>query len=143
MLPILISTLFNVRGDMRADSIGGGRRAFHLSQRMQNSTGEFNSCVVFILSLLIAVNMQLNGCWEKTAPYPLVVAEAQGGIVGRDRIVISGFINNYSAATPATYAINLDDPDSQWRQMDDMPVSEGITHAAVAIFGTKVYMCGG
>lgn len=57
--------------------------------------------------------------------------------------MISGFSNGISSATKKNYALNLRNPNADWREMDDLPVAEGITHGAFAQDGTKVYMCGG
>jgi N-acetylneuraminic acid mutarotase len=73
----------------------------------------------------------------------LPIAESQGGIIGDDLLVISGFTGQFSIATPACYALNLNDASAVWRRMDDIPESRGITHASVVIDGLKLYMCGG
>jgi N-acetylneuraminic acid mutarotase len=70
-------------------------------------------------------------------------AEAQGGIIGDDLVIISGFTMGYKQATAKVYALNLRDPLAPWRAMDDLPVQPGITHAAYAVVGLKLYMCGG
>jgi N-acetylneuraminic acid mutarotase len=90
--------------------------------------------------------MKFTGKWETVTEYPFFTAEAQGGIVGHDLVVISGFRNVYATATAHVYALdlnNVDENSSEWRRMDDIPIAEGVTHAAYTIVGTKVYLCGG
>lgn len=87
--------------------------------------------------------LQFTGPWVKTKLYPIGTAEAQGKIIGDDLVVISGFKNGISSATNKNYALNLRNSNANWREMDDLPVAEGITHGAFAQAGTKVYMCGG
>jgi hypothetical protein len=64
-----------------------------------------------------------------------------GGIVNG----FVGFEKGYDICTDKVYALNTVDPKAQWREMDRLPstVSEGITHGASALVGTKFYMCGG
>lgn len=76
-------------------------------------------------------------------PYPLPVQEGQGGIIGSDFVIAGGFTINYESVTAKVYAIDLYDPDAEWRRMDDLPRPEGITHGAFVILGSKMYMCGG
>jgi hypothetical protein len=54
-----------------------------------------------------------------------------------------GFNGEFTQATAACYARNVNVTGAPWRRMDDMPISAGITHGAVAIVGMKFYMCGG
>jgi hypothetical protein len=58
-------------------------------------------------------------------------------------LVISGFTNGIAQSTPECYAFNVKVAGSVWRKMDDLPIAVGLTHAAVAVVGTKLYMCGG
>jgi outer membrane protein assembly factor BamB len=58
-------------------------------------------------------------------------------------VVIGGFIGGYNETTRQTYALNLTDEKAEWRRMDDMPSSIGITHAAYAVVKNMLYMCGG
>jgi hypothetical protein len=71
------------------------------------------------------------------------VAEANGAIVGKDLVLISGFYNGYTNATAKNFALDITDPYAIWRQMDDHPVADGITHIALVVVGMKVYTCGG
>jgi hypothetical protein len=93
----------------------------------------------FTLSII-----QFETNWQSFSPnYPIFVAEAQATIVGNDIFIFGGFNNDFSDATNATFALDIRRSNSTWRQMDDMPVSIGITHAATVTIGLKVYMCGG
>jgi N-acetylneuraminic acid mutarotase len=84
------------------------------------------------------------GDWERSGkPYPISVAEAQGTVIGNDFVITSGFKNGYNAATPETYAINMFNPNADWRRMDDMPFPIGLTHLGVAVKGMKAFFCGG
>lgn len=69
----------------------------------------------------------------------------QGATIGSDIVVISGFINKFANATNRTYArdVGATKDDAVWRRMDDLPVEQGITHAAVTVVGQKIYFCGG
>ena len=74
------------------------------------------------------------------------VAEAQGAMIGNDFVVISGFHEpdgGYDAATAKNYALDTTNSNASWRRMDDLPVSQGITHAGFVVIGNKFYMCGG
>jgi hypothetical protein len=64
-------------------------------------------------------------------------------MIGDDYLVISGFSMSYKLATAKNYALRMRDPAAQWRAMDDLPVTAGITHGAFAVVGLKLYMCGG
>jgi N-acetylneuraminic acid mutarotase len=92
---------------------------------------------------LSSVHHQLVGNYEDYVEYPLPIGESQGGIIGRDLLVFSGFTDGFGQSTARCYAKNLDDDKAQWRRMDDLPISEGLTHGAVVIVGLKAYMCGG
>jgi len=75
--------------------------------------------------------------------YPLGVGEAQGGMIGKDFVITSGFYNTVKVATPQTWAIDTSDPSATWRRQDDMPITLGVTHCATVIIGTKIYLLGG
>jgi hypothetical protein len=75
--------------------------------------------------------------------YPIPVAEAQGAMIGKDFVIISGFTEGYDQVTPQVYAKDGTVPEADWKRMDDMPVSVGITHAAFFVLGSKFFMCGG
>lgn len=73
--------------------------------------------------------------------YPIYVGEAQGGMIGNDLVVTGGFHRGFATVAVDTYAMSA--ADGSWRRMDDFPLAEGMTHAAFAIHGMKMYMCGG
>jgi N-acetylneuraminic acid mutarotase len=86
----------------------------------------------------------LIGSWKAhSTKYPIPAGEAQGGIIGHDLVIVSGFTLDYGQATPQCYALNLHISGSTWRRMDDYPIVNGITHAAFVIDGLKLYICGG
>ena len=64
-------------------------------------------------------------------------------MLGSHIFIAGGFINGFNEVTTQTFARDISVPNSSWRQMDDMPVEIGITHAAVVAIGMKLYMCGG
>ena len=64
-------------------------------------------------------------------------------MIGSDLVIISGFKNGWNYVTKETYALDTSDPNAQWRRMDDLPASDGVTHSAFAVVGQKLYMCGG
>ena len=64
-------------------------------------------------------------------------------MIGNDLLLISGFTIHYGQATAQCFALDLTNPDAEWRRMDDLPVHEGITHGAFVVIGMKLYMCGG
>ena len=66
-----------------------------------------------------------------------------GLLVGDDMVSFSGFINSFRDVTNQTFARDITNANSTWRRMDDMPLQFDVTHAAAAIVGTKVYLCGG
>lgn len=85
----------------------------------------------------------LGTAWENAKRYPINILEGHGAIIGNDLVVVSGFTNGISSAADETHALNLDDPNAEWRLMDNYPLSQGFTHGALAVVGSKIYMCGG
>jgi N-acetylneuraminic acid mutarotase len=83
----------------------------------------------------------LVGSWEEWEEYPLEVAESMGGMVGDDFLVVSGFEGEWTDVTRSVYSYNTKDPNAKWQKMDDVPVT-GFTHAAFAIVGKIIYICG-
>jgi N-acetylneuraminic acid mutarotase len=72
------------------------------------------------------------------------VAESQGGLIGNDMVVVSGFSTGWNYTTPKVYAYDTSVRGAQWREMDNIPVPEGLTHTGhVVVNCTKLYMCGG
>jgi hypothetical protein len=76
-------------------------------------------------------------------PYPLLVSEAQGTMIGNDFVITAGFKDSYAIATTETYALDMFTPNATWRRMDDLPFPMGLTHMVVAVKGMKAYFCGG
>lgn len=82
--------------------------------------------------------------WQSYAPeYPLGAPEAQAEKLGNDFVVFGGFSADFLDVTNQTFARDMSVSNSTWRRMDDVPSPTGITHAATAVIGTKMYMCGG
>jgi N-acetylneuraminic acid mutarotase len=82
--------------------------------------------------------------WERIPPdYPIEAAEVQAAIIGTDLFIFGGFVNDFANVTTASFSRNINAINSTWREMDEMPVAIGITHAAVVVIGMKLYMCGG
>ena len=82
--------------------------------------------------------------WQSFTPdYPIDTTEPMGLIIGDDMVSFSGFINSFRAVTNQTFARDITNINSTWRRMDDMPLLFDVTHAATAVVGTKVYLCGG
>jgi hypothetical protein len=87
--------------------------------------------------------VQLIGSWEKWTSYPLPIAESLGAMIGDDFVVVSGYTGNWGQVTKKVYAYNVKDPAAIWREMDDVPVDIGFSHAAFAVDGMVMYICGG
>jgi hypothetical protein len=65
-------------------------------------------------------------------------------MIGKDLVLIGGFVDGYGQATPSTYALDTTlATGAVWRRMDDLPVAVGSTHGAFAVAGKVLYMCGG
>jgi Galactose oxidase, central domain len=93
---------------------------------------------------LLLLAPQAVGSWETFTPnYPLNSPEAQSDLIGGDMVSTGGFNGAFNAVTKRTYARTINVVNSSWRRMDDMSAAIGITHAATAIIGMKMYMCGG
>lgn len=86
---------------------------------------------------------RLVGPWIPSVEYPLNLDEAQGGKIGNDLIVVGGYLLDYRKATPQVWALDTTDTSAEWRQMDDMPISDGLTHGAFVMVEEMYYMCGG
>lgn len=85
---------------------------------------------------------QLGGNWQWTSAH-FPVAEAQGAIIGKDRVIIGGFRSGYESVSVETHAFDTTNPSATWRRMDDYPFPIGVTHAGFVVVGMKFYMCGG
>ena len=75
--------------------------------------------------------------------YPFFLAEGQGGMIGKDFVITSGYFQGYKQATAKTFALDTTNPSATWRPRDDIPIALGVTHAATLIVGTKMYVMGG
>jgi N-acetylneuraminic acid mutarotase len=87
--------------------------------------------------------LQLVGSWEKWEPYPIDVAESLGTIIGDDFVIVSGFSRSFGEVTKQVFAYNTKDPSAKWREMDEVPVPIGFSHAAFGVDGNIMYICGG
>jgi hypothetical protein len=87
----------------------------------------------------------LEPTWNSFHPvYPVRTSEPQGLIVDDDIVVFSGFTDAYTKASRHNYARNVvSNNSSTWRRMEDMPLSDGMTHMATVKVGSVVYLCGG
>ena len=82
--------------------------------------------------------------WDRIPPeYPIDTAEVQAAMLGNSLFISGGFTNSFTSVTTQSFARDVTRVDSPWREMEDMPVAIGITHAAVVVIGMKMYMCGG
>jgi hypothetical protein len=73
----------------------------------------------------------------------LNVAEAQGMMIDGIFVVYGGFYKDWKIATSATHTLDTTNPSATWQKVDDIPISEGLTHGAHVRVGTKIYNCGG
>jgi len=67
-------------------------------------------------------------------------------MIGEDFVLIGGFYKpggGFDVATAKKFALDTSKTNADWRAIEDLPVTEGITHAAFVVVGTKFYMCGG
>ena len=90
--------------------------------------------------------MQFVGLWQDVPAYPIGVVEANGGLVGEDLVIFSGFTDQLSKASVKTHSFDMSNPNAQWIERDDLPSylgGQGLTHTAVAVHGQKLYTCGG
>jgi N-acetylneuraminic acid mutarotase len=93
---------------------------------------------------LLLRTIKLASTWPALVPkYPIPVGEANGGLVGNDLVIISGFYNGVNQCTTQNYALDITNPSASWRRMDDHPIALGISHTMTVIVGMKIYMCGG
>jgi N-acetylneuraminic acid mutarotase len=93
--------------------------------------------------------VQFTSNWETYTPYPLPLSESQGGIIGTDLVLFSGFSGTYSFVTDKVFALDLSSwngssPSSaEWREMDPIPVALGLTHTGYVVQNDTIYACGG
>ena len=64
-------------------------------------------------------------------------------MIGNDFVIVGGFANGISAATTNVYSLDMSNPNANWQEMDDLPISKGVSHGAYVVVGSKFYMCGG
>jgi hypothetical protein len=74
-----------------------------------------------------------------------MTAESQGGMIGNDLVVISGFAGRWDKCTAKVYAYNTmsSDATTTWQEMDNFPIADGLTHGASVIVRDILYICGG
>lgn len=77
--------------------------------------------------------------WARMALFPTPLVEGQGAVVGAKLYVFSGWDN--ATFTPTRHTTAYDPVANTWQRRADMP--QGVTHAAVAVDGTDVYLAGG
>jgi hypothetical protein len=58
-------------------------------------------------------------------------------------VLYGGFNRDCSVASAFTYTLDTADPTATWQKVDDIPISQGLTHGAHVRIGTKIYNCGG
>jgi hypothetical protein len=61
-------------------------------------------------------------------------------------LIITGGFLNFTTVSRATYVLHVrthDITNITWRQVDDYPLSFGVTHAAEAMYNAKMFICGG
>lgn len=84
--------------------------------------------------------LQKNWTWLPS--YPIGVGESQGTIVNGELVVVGGYISTTEYhVTNAVHALNVSNPNRGWRRLPDSPFA--FTHAAQAVIGPILYMCGG
>lgn len=71
------------------------------------------------------------------------VAEAQGGMIGHDFLVVSGFYQDWPVVTKKVHMLDTSVPSAGWVPMDDVIYSDGVTHAMHVVVGNLFYLCGG
>jgi Kelch motif len=69
------------------------------------------------------------------------VVEAQGGFIGTDLFLFTGF--NGSASTATDKAVYFDTVSEVWTEVDPIPNPMGLSHMGGVVVGNKVYACGG
>ena len=85
--------------------------------------------------------LQFVGDWKGGKAYPLNVAEAQGKLIGDDFIIISGFKNGWTKVTNRNFALDLSDPNAEWRELAVMPASLKESLIAVTSLSAKSFTC--
>ena len=62
---------------------------------------------------------------------------------GTTMLIVSGFYNGINQCTPKVYSFDTANPNANWKQQDDLPISAGVSHAGFVSVGSKFYFCGG
>jgi hypothetical protein len=83
--------------------------------------------------------------WLPGTPYPIGAAEAQGGMMGDKFLLLSGYSGGWDYTTPTARYLDVTVAGAaSWQDLDDHPISLGVTHGGYTIVGgTKFFMCGG
>ena len=69
--------------------------------------------------------------------------EGLGAMIGKDFVGVSGFTGNFQTVTKKVYAFDTTDSNAKWREMDEVPVPVGFSHAAFAVVDESImYICG-
>jgi N-acetylneuraminic acid mutarotase len=73
------------------------------------------------------------------------LAESQGGMIGNDMILFSGFTRSFKNVTDRMMAFDtsLTTTTAVWRELDPFPVTIGLTHAGYVFHNNHLYTCGG
>ncbi len=88
-------------------------------------------------------SLQFATNWQNIKNLPYGTNEAQGAMIGTDFVIVGGFANGIDAATTNVYSLDMSNPNANWQEMDDLPISKGVSHGAYVVIGSKFYMCGG
>lgn len=82
--------------------------------------------------------------WQAGKHYPLKVAESIGAMMGDNFLLVSGFKDDWSLATPVAMMLDVSNSSATWQRVDDHPQALGTTHGGFATVGkNKFYQCGG
>ena len=85
-----------------------------------------------------------GGSWIEGNPaYPLNVAESQGGMIGNDLLVVSGFSGDWGVVTKKVFKLDTTNPNADWEEQDEVLYPTGVSHTGFVINGQKFYICGG
>jgi N-acetylneuraminic acid mutarotase len=102
-----------------------------------------NLTYINLTSNQMSLSFKLIGNWEWWTSYPVSIAESLGAMIGKDFVVVSGYAKRWNETTKKVYAFDTTMPKAKWREMDEVPTAEGFSHAAFAVDGDIMYVCGG